>query len=66
MYERIESELGGDKAYAMHRNVLTYHKLAMRIIRQDDSEKDQETNFLDEKIPLYNLNSLKKLGKVQV
>lgn len=60
MYERIESELGGDKAYAMHRNVLTYHKLAMRIIRQDDSEKDQETNFLDEKNPTLQLEFIEK------
>lgn len=60
MYERIESELGGDKAYAMHRNVLTYHKLAMRIIRQDDSEKDQETNFLDEKNPTLQLELIEK------
>ena len=60
MYERIESELGGDKAYAMHRNVLTYHKLAMRIIRQDDSEKEQETNFLDEKNPTLQLEFIEK------
>jgi len=60
MYERIESELGGDKAYAMHRNVLTYHKLAMRIIRQDDSEKDLETNFLDEKNPTLQLEFIEK------
>ncbi len=60
MYERIESELGGDKAYAMHRNVLTFHKLAMRIIRQDDSEKDQETNFLDEKNPTLQLELIEK------
>lgn len=60
MYERIESELGGDKAYAMHRNVLTYHKLAMRVIRQDDSEKDQETNFLDEKNPTLQLEFIDK------
>lgn len=60
MYERIESELGGDKAYAMHRNILTYHKLAMRIIRQDDSEKDQETNFLDEKNPTLQLELIEK------
>jgi len=60
MYERIESELGGDKAYAMHRNVLTYHKLAMRIIRQDDTEKDQETNFLDEKNPTLQLELIEK------
>lgn len=60
MYERIESELGGDKAHAMHRNVLTYHKLAMRIIRQDDSEKDQKTNFLDEKNPTLQLDLIEK------
>lgn len=60
MYERIEIELGGDKAYAMHRNVLTYHKLAMRIIRQDDSEKEQETNFLDEKNPTLQLEFIEK------
>lgn len=60
MYERIESELGGDKAFAMHRNVLTYHKLAMRIIRQDDMQKDQETNFLDEKNPSLQLEFIEK------
>lgn len=60
MYERIENELGGDKAYPMHRNVLTYHKLAMRIIRQDDSEKEQETNFLDEKNPTLQLEFIEK------
>jgi len=51
MYERIEYTLGGEKAYLMHRNILTYHKLAMRIIRQDDREKGSETAFLDEKDP---------------
>ncbi len=60
MYERIENELGSDKAYAMHRNVLTYHKLAMRIIRQDDTEKEQETNFLDEKNPTLQLEFIEK------
>jgi len=60
MYERIENELGGDKAYAMHRNILTYHKLAMRIIRQDDMEKEQETNFLDEKNPALQLEFIEK------
>jgi len=60
MYERIENELGSDKAYAMHRNVLTYHKLAMRIIRQDDTEREQETNFLDEKNPTLQLEFIEK------
>lgn len=60
MYERIENELGGDKAYALHRNILTYHKLAMRIIRQDDMEKEQETNFLDEKNPTLQLEFIEK------
>lgn len=60
MYERIENELGGEKAYAMHRSILTYHKLAMRIIRQDDTEKEQETNFLDEKNPKLQLEFIEK------
>jgi len=51
MYERIERALGGEKAYAMHHNVLTYHKFAMRIIRQDDREQGSETGFIDEKNP---------------
>lgn len=45
MYDRIENALGGERAYTMHRNVLTYHKLAMRIIRQDDLENETETGF---------------------
>ena len=51
MYDRIENALGGERAYTMHRNVLTYHKLAMRIIRQDDLENETETGFIDEKNP---------------
>jgi len=51
MYDRLEQTLGGDKAYPMHRNVLTYHKLAMRIIRQDDLQQGAETEFIDEKNP---------------
>jgi len=51
MYERIESVLGGENAYRMHRNILTYHKLAMRIIRQDDRQQETETKFLDESNP---------------
>lgn len=51
MYERLESALGGEKAYPMHRNVLTYHKLAMRIIRQEDREQGKETGFIDEDNP---------------
>ena len=51
MYERIETVLGGEKAYKMHRNVLTYHKLAMRIIRQNDKDQGTETGFIDEKNP---------------
>lgn len=33
MASRIADELDADKAYNMGRNVLTYHKLAMRIVR---------------------------------
>jgi len=51
MYERLELTLGGDKAYRMHNNVLTYHKLAMRIIRQDDKQKGAETGFIGEDNP---------------
>ncbi|MBM4093676.1 MAG: hypothetical protein FJ276_30360, partial [Planctomycetes bacterium] len=50
MYDRIERALPG-KAYGMHKNVLTYHKLAMRIIRQDDRDQGAETSFIDEKNP---------------
>lgn len=51
MLDRLESTLGAEKAFRMHRNVLTYHKLAMRIIRQDDREQGSELAFLDEKNP---------------
>lgn len=51
MYDRLEQTLGGEKAYAMHRNVITYHKLAMRIIRQDDLQQGADTEFIDEKNP---------------
>jgi ATP-dependent DNA helicase DinG len=51
MYDRIEKGLGGGKAYAMHHNVQTYHKFAMRIIRQEDKEQGAETDFINEKNP---------------
>jgi Rad3-related DNA helicase len=51
MYDRIESILGGEKAYRMDKNISTYHKLAMRIIRQDDRGKGTDTGFIDEKYP---------------
>ena len=51
MYDRLEQTLGGDKSYPMHRNVMTYHKLAMRIIRQDNLQQGAETEFIDEKNP---------------
>ena len=51
MYERLEQSLGGQKAYPIHRNILTYHRLASRIIRQDDRDQDKETAFVDERNP---------------
>ncbi len=51
IYGRLEFSLGGEKAYQMHNNVLTYHRLAMRIIRQDDRETGRDTGFIDENNP---------------
>lgn len=51
MYQRIEKALGSERAYAMCRNILTYHRVATRIIRDDDRQNNQETAFIDEKDP---------------
>ena len=51
MYARIEKALGSVHAYAMCRNILTYHRMATRIIRDDDTQNNQETAFIDEKDP---------------
>ena len=51
MYERIEKALGSEHSFAMNRNILTYHRMATRIIRDDDSQNNQETAFIDEKDP---------------
>lgn len=51
MRERLHQRLGVEHVLSMHDNVLTYHKLAMRIIRQDNREQKTETFFLDESNP---------------
>ncbi len=50
MRDRISHDLR-DKAYNLINNVLTYHKLATRIIRQDDKDQGTETELLNEKNP---------------
>lgn len=50
MVERIETQLGS-KAFDLTKNILTYHKLAGRIIRQDDRGTGQVTKFLNESNP---------------
>lgn len=57
MIERLCDRLG-DRGYDLARNVLTYHKFAARILRQDAWEAGQEVVFLDENDPELQSNLL--------
>jgi len=50
MRDRLSRDLK-EKSHSLYGNVLTYHKLATRIIRQDDKDQGKETEFLNEKNP---------------
>lgn len=50
MRDRLSRDLK-EKSHSLYGNVLTYHKLATRIIRQDDRDQGTETEFLNEKNP---------------
>ncbi len=50
MQERLSKNLK-EKGYILNKNVLTYHKLATRIIKQDDRDQGTETEFMNERNP---------------
>lgn len=50
MADRVWEQLP-EKAAAMERNILTYHRFAARILRYDDQGTGQQTAFLDETDP---------------
>jgi superfamily I DNA/RNA helicase len=63
MIDRLCDRLG-DRGYDLARNVLTYHKFAARILRQDAWEAGQEVVFLDENNPELQSGLLDQARKV--
>lgn len=51
MIERLEQSLGISKAFELSRNVLTYHRFAARVIRQDIQGSGDQLELLGEASP---------------
>ena len=64
MQERIYQGLKDDRAYTTQKNISTYHRLAMRIIKQDNIDNQQETSFIDEKNPKLQDDFIEKARQI--